>query len=413
MPGPNDSRGAEAHPAGPLGGYAPGMEMLTAALIWLLAMLSIGCGLYWLVVAGHVIHARWVLPTLRKGLSLPAPEVPVCVIVPAHNEEGTIGKLVASLREQDYEHLHVLLALDRCTDSTAQQATDAIGGDSRFTVIEIDECPDGWSGKVHALWHTVQRAPQAQQAEALLFIDADTSMHPGCIRSAMALMEQRGDDLLSVLSSLEVRSWYEMLSQAAACFVLTVWYPPVRASREHRRRPFANGQFLLFRRSAYDTVGGHESMVGHLLEDMEFARRIDASGLRTSVLFSAGLHKCRMYPTWDSYSSGWRRIYVECAKRKVSRLRAAAVRLIVTAALLPALALACLWVVPWAGWVGLAGFGVGLAAVAWGGGISPLAIAAFPVGALMMGQILFSAAANLKRRVPTRWGGNTYIREPR
>jgi len=51
--------------------------------------------------------------------------------------------------------------------------------------------------------------------------------------------------------------------------------------------------------------------------------------------------------------------------------------------------------------------------VAWGGGISPLAIAAFPVGALMMGQILFSGATNLKRRVPIRWGGNTYIREPR
>lgn len=376
-------------------------------------LLAVGCGVYWLIVAGHVVRTRLALPTLRRGLSLPTPHEPVCVVVPAHNEEASIGKLVESLRQQDYEHFHVVLALDRCTDATAQQATDAIGTDRRFTLCEIDECPADWSGKVNAVWQAVQRSPEAHQAEALLFIDADTSMHPGCIRSAMALMEDRSDDLLSVLSTLEVRSWYECVAQSAAGFELTRWYPPVRASREHRRRPFANGQFLLFRKSAYETIGGHEAAKDHLLEDMEFARRIHAFGLRGSVLLAHGMHRCRMYETWPAFVNGWKRIYTECANRKVSRLERSAVRLVLTAAVLPALAAASLFVVPWAGATGLAGYAVGLGAVAWAGGVSPLAVATFPLGAVLVGRILLAASSDLKRGIPTKWAGRTYTREAR
>ncbi len=389
------------------------METLLDALSLVVVLLSIGCGIYWCVVAGHVLRTRLSLPTLRDGLGLPVHRSSVCVVVPAHNEASSIGAVIDSLRAQDHEAMRVVFALDRCTDATPEIVRSMTQGDERFEVVEIEHCPEGWAGKVHAVWSAVQQASHARDADHLLFIDADTSLHPGCVRSAVALLEDRGDDLLSVLSTLDVRSWYEAIVQAAAGFELTRWYPPIRASRVDRRRPFANGQFLLFRRSAYEKVGGHEATRDHLLEDLEFARRIHAFGLRASVLLAAGMHRCRMYDDWPAFVRGWKRIYIECSNRKVSRLRGAALRLWLTATLLPAASLAALLVSPAFGAIGLGGYAVGMAAIAWGGGVPFWAVAGFPVGALLTGGILWQSAADLSRGIPTQWAGRSYVREAR
>ena len=49
------------------------------------------------------------------------------VIVPAHNEEGVIGKLVQSLKKQDYPdtEYEIFVIADNCTDGTADAARKA------------------------------------------------------------------------------------------------------------------------------------------------------------------------------------------------------------------------------------------------------------------------------------------------
>lgn len=382
-------------------------------LRWSAFLLSGGCVVYWLVVAAMVVRTRLVLPTLRRGLRLPPSDQSVCIVIPAHNEASSIARLIDSLRTQDHPNWSALLTLDRCTDATAAIAQQAIAGDPRLTVLEIDECPEDWAGKVHAVWHAVETTPQARKAQSLLFIDADTWMHPGCVRAAMALKDHRGDHLLSVLSTLELSSWYERLAQCVAGFVLTIWYPPERASRQQGRRPFANGQFLLFDRAAYDAIGGHRAVKDHLLEDMEFARLIYASRLRASVLLANGMHRCRMYDNWPSFVRGWKRIYTECANRRVARLNKAAAKLLLTACLLPAAGLACVFLLPWLGWSALGAFGLGILAIAWAGNVSPVGVAGFPLGAVLVARILFAAAHDLRRGVPTQWAGRSYVREAR
>ncbi len=156
--------------------------------------------------------------------------------------------------------LRVVLALDRCTDDTASLARAAVADDERFEFVEIDACPADWAGKVHAIHAGVTRSRGAADADYLLFADADTEFAPGCIAASLALMRDRDLDLLSLLSTLTHRTWFERVVQPAATMELMRQFPLTLANARKDRRPFANGQFLLFTRNAYEEIGGHAAV---------------------------------------------------------------------------------------------------------------------------------------------------------
>ncbi len=397
-------------------------------MLVLLAAASLALGVYWSIGLWQVVRTMRTLPTARAGLTLPAPDLSVCVVVPAHNEEKTIGHLIASLRGQDHPRMRVVLALDRCTDGTASVARAAIGDDDRFEIVEIGVCPEHWAGKVNAVWTAVTRSPAAGDADLLLFADADTTFHPGCVRATAALLHQRGLALLSLMSTLTADRWFEKVVQPAAGLELMYQYPLLRASRPTDRRAFANGQFMLFRADAYRHIGGHEAVREHLLEDLALAREAARHGLPAALLLADGMLICRMYETWAEFRRGWKRIYTECANRRPARLRRAALRVAVVNGLLPLAAVACLCVafaqrslVPaWATTASTTLAGGALlvwltamiavyrlsAAPLWSVALHPFA--SFPVA-----SIIAEAARDLRSRTPTQWGGRSYVRESR
>jgi chlorobactene glucosyltransferase len=346
----------------------------------------------------------------------------VCVVVPAHNEARVIATLVASLRAETYPHLRFVLALDRCTDDTPSLARAAIGGDPRFEIVEIDSCPADWAGKVHAAHSGVTRSRGAADAQFLLFADADTTFSPGCVAAALAMMRERRLDMLSLLSTLTYVRWFERVVQPTASLELMRQYPLARANAHTNRRAFANGQFMLFTRDAYDDVGGHEAVRSALLEDLALARRLEARGRSVGVFLAAGLFHCAMYADWPQFRRGWKRIYTEAADRKARRMSTSARRIRWMGTLLP------VWMLgagplgasliprdPVAGWTLVL---LWLAAmIVWLGTLvriarlsraplwtAPLAI----VGAWLTAGILDEAALDLRSHTPTRWGGREY-----
>jgi chlorobactene glucosyltransferase len=387
---------------------------------------------YWSVALFRLVRTHIQVPTLRHGLSLAGPRThwpALTLVIPAHNEEVSVEALVRSLRAQDYPGLSVLLCLDRCTDQTAAIARRAAGDDQRIRVLEIAECPPDWAGKVNAIWQGVRSAP-ARGVDLLAFADADTVFEPGALRAAVALLDARRADLLSVLSTLTSRAWFERIVQPIACMEVIRQYPLLRANKPPgtRRRPFANGQFMLFRRAAYEAVGGHAAVKDELLEDLALARAMGQADLPTALVVGDGLLHCRMYESWPAFRAGWKRIYIECAKRKVRRLTQAAWIVRVFYAALPVVAAANLA-------ISLAmqgsdcgpqwrpGLNLSTAALAaWGltllGALrisrAPLWTAPASIaGAWLTAEILAEAARDLSRGVPTVWGGREYVRTPR
>jgi chlorobactene glucosyltransferase len=365
------------------------------------------------------------VPTLRLGETLAARDPPhgrVCVIVPAYNEARVIAGLIESLRAETYPELQVALVLDRCTDDTAALASAAIAGDDRFEIIEIDACPPDWVGKVHALHAGVGRSRGAASADYLLFADADTLFSPACIASALALMRHRRLDLLSLLSTLTYDRWFERVAQTAATLELMRRFPLTKANGIDRFRAFANGQFMLFRRDAYDAIGGHESVRSSLFEDVALARRAGDAGRRIGVFVADGLFHCRMYPDWPRFRSGWKRIYTQAADCDASRLadwsrQARWIGTVLPGSMLAAGPLGALVALrdPERGLTVLALFAVALAiwlgALARIGTIGRAPLWAAPLhlaGAWLVANVFADGARDVRSNKPTEWGGREY-----
>jgi chlorobactene glucosyltransferase len=392
---------------------------------WFLGLGAVIAIVVWALVWIGVERSLRAVPTLRAGQRLAEADPPtgrVCVVVPAHNESRVISGLVGSLREETYPQLRVVLALDRCTDDTASLARSAIAGDERFEIVEVDSCPADWAGKVHAVHAGVTRSRATADADYLLFADADTVFSPGCIAAALAMLRARKLDLLSLVSTLTHDRWYERVVQTAAALELMRQYPLTLANASKDRRPFANGQFMLFTRDAYELVGGHAAVRSALLEDLAMARLVEARQRRSGVFLADGLFHCRMYADWPQFRRGWKRIYTEASGRRAGRLSVSARRLRWLGTLVPGWMLGA---APYGALVigrdpalGRTLLALGVAAVVvWLGSLTRIVgVARAPawtaplhiVGAWLTADLLGEAASDLRSRRPTHWGGRKY-----
>lgn len=387
---------------------------------------------YWVVADVRIVRTLRTLPTARKGVGLADASPPpdrVCVVTPAHNEERLIAQHLESLAGQRYEgELGFVVVLDRCTDGTADLVTRMTLDDPRFEVMALDRCPEPWAGKVHAIWHAVKHSQRAQEADVLVFVDADTELDPDLVRASVALARSRGLEMLSLWSTLRVEHWFEWLVQPACALELAYEYPLLRANRAEGRRAFANGQFILFDAHAYHRLGGHEAVRDAILEDMALARLAAQRGMPAGVLFDDGMIGVRMYARWEDFQTGWKRIFIDCASRNVRRMHRASRRLALSYALLPALTIAGLVAAAMADgsapvWVRASVAALAVPSIlAWLGTLGyiyaragyPLwAVPLHPIGACMASRIMRRGASDLIARRPVRWGGRQYVLEPR
>lgn len=211
---------------------------------------------------------KW--PTDRAAPSL-------AVIVACHNEEQGIEACVRDLLSQDYANTRITIANDRSTDQTEEILARLAAESGRVRVIEINTLPAGWTGKAHAL----SRAVRECDADYILFMDSDVQLSPHALSTVMDKACRDELDLLSFWPNLELRSFSERLLTPPVMVLLSLWAVP----RTHRRDVatetlLGNGQFMLFRRTAYEALGGHASVGAELAEDAVLALRAHAAGQR-------------------------------------------------------------------------------------------------------------------------------------
>ena len=242
----------------------------------------------------------------------------VSVLVPARNEERSIGECVASLLAQDYPDFELLVLDDSSTDRTAAIAGDLMAGHPWHRLLSGTPLPDGWTGKNWAC----HQLSQAATGHWLLFTDADTVHSPGALSAALAKAADTRADLLSAWPRLITLTLGEKLVIPVLHIMAICWFPiaflqylqtrPRLAARIPlnilRSWGGANGQFVLFSRSAYRRIGGHESVRDHIVEDValgrEIARRIP-EGMRLINCDASRLIDCRMYQSFREVCDGF------------------------------------------------------------------------------------------------------------
>jgi glycosyltransferase involved in cell wall biosynthesis len=231
--------------------------------------------------------------TYQTGSTAPL----VSVIIPARNEEASLGACLESLAAQTGDNFEIIVVDDNSTDRTREIAASF----RNVKVIEAAPLPSGWTGKNNAV------ATGARQARGswLLFTDADTVHLPGSLARSLKEAKQRQAALLSYSPEQIVATFWEIAAMPVIFADLAQRYRPSEVSNPQSPAAAANGQYILITREAYDAIGGHSAVAADLLEDVALARAVKRSGRKIFFRYGGDAVRTRMYRNLAQLREGW------------------------------------------------------------------------------------------------------------
>jgi cellulose synthase/poly-beta-1,6-N-acetylglucosamine synthase-like glycosyltransferase len=221
----------------------------------------------------------------------------VSIIVPARNEEASLGACLKSLIAQTGVNFEVIVVNDHSTDHTAEIARSF----SSVRLIDAPELPAGWTGKNNA----VAAGAKAARGAWFLFTDADTVHLPGSLAKALAEAQQHRAALLSYSPEQEAHSFAEKALMPVIFAELAANFRPKDVSNPASPAAAANGQYLLITREAYEAVGGHAAIAGNILEDVALAQAVKSAGFKIFFRYGGDAVRTRMYRTFPQMREGW------------------------------------------------------------------------------------------------------------
>jgi glycosyltransferase involved in cell wall biosynthesis len=306
--------------------------------------------------------------------------------MPARNEANVIEASVKSVLAQP-EVKRLVVIDDGSTDGTGD-VLRAIS-DPRLEAMEGQGPGEGECGKPAALAAAYERA--RPESEWLLFVDADVVLANGAAGALLDLSE--GHDLVSVIPEVSLGSFAEHAVMPSVGSVVLA---------RNRGRPFANGQVILIRRSAYEQAGGHRSVVREVLEDVRLAERVHAAGGRLLLADGRRIARTRMYESWRELQEGWtKNLFLLLGASRRETAKWIAVTLLLG------------WIGPvcaiWAGWpYGLAaylGIFVMQAVLRSAGGAPWIGAVLAPLGALGASVLMLASMRRFRTGAGVEWKG--------
>ena len=271
-------------------------------------MVSILLALPWV---GIIAFLLLIVKPVRQFTTITSPDPArapsVSVIIPARNEAENIEKCLASLTKSRYPNFEIIVVDDRSVDGTAELArTIPAGNAKRLVVMEGKALPEGWLGKPWAC----QQGARATSAELLVFADADTTHGDKLLSRSITELQNTGADLLNVLGSQVIESFWERLVQPQIFLLVLFRHPDLeRSARSSQWQDgVANGQFMLMPRTSYEAIGGHESVRDRVLEDLALAQMVKRHGRTFVIRMAMDDLTTRMYQSLTGLIAGWSRL---------------------------------------------------------------------------------------------------------
>src|SRR2546427_8226455 len=211
----------------------------------------------------------------------------ISVIVPARDEEASLGACLESLVAQTGVSFEIIVVDDGSTDRTREIAQSFSG----VCVVDAGPLPRGWTGKNNAMATGAKHA----RGEWLLFTDADTLHSLTSLARGLTEAELRQAQLLSYSPEQEVHGFWQQAVMPVIFAELATTYRPSEVSDPNSPAAAANGQYLLIARETYDFIGGHAAVGGSMLEDVALARAVKSSGRKIFFRYSGGALPPPMY----------------------------------------------------------------------------------------------------------------------
>lgn len=251
---------------------------------------------WWIVfVFGWIVFLAWsykLLPifsaaghrTLRRfseRLSDPVDWPLISVMVPARDEGPNISAGLKSLLASDYPRLEIIAINDRSRDNTGRVMDELAATDSRLRVIHVQELPNGWLGKNHAM-HLGQLAARG---EWLLFTDGDVVFERDAVRRAVRYAISERLDMLTLFPHMIPGGYWENAVVVFFSLAFMAGMQPNKVRNPRIKSAYVGvGAFNLVRRTAYDCTGGHANLAMEILDDVRLGQMLKDHDFRCDIL---------------------------------------------------------------------------------------------------------------------------------
>jgi uncharacterized membrane protein len=214
------------------------------------------------------------------------------VLIPARNEERSIGATLEAVMASKDAELEIIVLDDRSEDRTRQIVEALAENDSRLRVMTAPALPPGWCGKQHAcnILAGLARYP------VLCFLDADVQLQPDALCSAASFLKDSRAALVSGFPFQRTGTLFEQLLVPLINFVL-LGYLPIWRMRQTLSPGYAAGcgQLMLIDAAAYRKIGGHSVVQQTLHDGITLPRAFRRAGFSTDLFDASRLASCRMY----------------------------------------------------------------------------------------------------------------------
>jgi cellulose synthase/poly-beta-1,6-N-acetylglucosamine synthase-like glycosyltransferase len=189
------------------------------------------------------------------------------IVIPAHNEELYLPRLLESLRSQNYpqDQYRVTVVADNCTDETAAACKP-------FDVDVIERSDLSRKGKGYALRYAFERIDTGW-FDAVVIVDSDSVVNPEFLRQ-LNLQMDRGDRVIQCYNGVANpgQSWFTRLMDVSRTIGNDILHP---AKRKLGLSSYLMGNGMCFDVSLLKTQGWDAFSVG---EDWEYYARLVLGG---------------------------------------------------------------------------------------------------------------------------------------
>lgn len=216
----------------------------------------------------------------------------VSVLIPARNEEASIGGALKSILQSSHPEFEIIVMDDASEDRTAEIVREFAAANPSVRLVQSPSLPSGWNGKQHACWSLANQA----RYDLMLFLDADVRLSSDALTRIVAEHHARQSPLISGFPRQETKTWSEQLLIPLMHYVL-LGFLPIDQMRSSTQPGFAAGcgQLFLARKDSYFEVGGHSAIASSRHDGIQLPKAFRKSDKKTDIFDATDLATCRMY----------------------------------------------------------------------------------------------------------------------
>jgi chlorobactene glucosyltransferase len=245
------------------------------------------------------------LPT-QTGASVNVPHV--SIILPVRNQERTVGDCIRSLVDLEYQNKEVIVVDGDSTDGTRELIRKF---DRRITIVDEEPLPVGWVGKNWACHLGYKKS----RGELLLFTDGDSVHATDSLARSVNYLRKENADLVTLAPGTILRTFWERLLQPPIFLLIMILVGGKLVNDDNRQNAIGNGQYMLFRREAYEKIGGHYAVRDKIVEDYTLGRLLKKAGMRLRFVTAPDALGVRMYASLGEIWRGWRKNFYTVSEK--------------------------------------------------------------------------------------------------